>query len=258
MAIKTAEAALASSSICYAITGFIPYSVGELDQTSNSIRAIGVGQWKDLSGTTWAEFNQWWTTQKQIQWTSPLIDIGEIRNFNLTIQSEFDGSLMYKVYVSDTEDFHGPETEYILENGNLAVPSFYGRYVYVTAFLNGPELRRMTITSNTETVTYKLLNVDTSTLSGSAGNRLLSLPTPVSGITDINIECKAATPYAVNLYVSDTATSEILIPVVRNKTTSPSIGLFGIDNDARDGIVDITVSALPRQVFINGNLIVVA
>lgn len=84
------------------------------------------------------------------------------------------------------------------------------------------------------------------------------MPRSVSTIYDMNIECKAATSYAVNLYVSDTATSEVLIPVVKSKSaTAPAIALYGIDNDPRDGVVDITITALPRMVMTGGNVIVI-
>ena len=113
----------------------------------------------------------------------------------------------------------------------------------------------MRVTANTTVVEILIPNVDSSTLSGTNTNRVISLPAPVSLIKDIHIQVKAATSYPVNLYVSDTATSEILIPVVKSKTT-PSFALYGIDNDPRDGVVDITVKALPRQVMYGGNLVV--
>jgi hypothetical protein len=79
----------------------------------------------------------------------------------------------------------------------------------------------------------------------------------VSLIKDIVIQPKAAVSYPVNLYVSDTATSVVVIPVVTSKSpTAPTFALYGIDNDPRDSIVDITVTALPRQVFLAGNLVV--
>jgi hypothetical protein len=75
----------------------------------------------------------------------------------------------------------------------------------------------------------------------------------------MKIEPKAPTPYAVNLYVSDTPTSEVLIPVVKSKAAAaPSFVLYGIDNDPRDGVVDITLTTLPRQAMISGNMVVVA
>jgi hypothetical protein len=46
--------------------------------------------------------------------------------------------------------------------------------------------------------------------------------------------------------------------VVKNKSaTSPTFALYGIDNDPRDGIVDIKITALPRMVMYGGRLTVV-
>ena len=154
--------------------------------------------------------------------------------------------------------FGGEELEYCIKDGDDNISAFYGRYVYVSAIVDGKELKRFSIETRTNKSTIKLVNVDTSTLSGSSSNRIIDLPREVSQIYDINIECSAATSYAVNLYVSDTATSEVLIPVVKSKSsTSPSIALYGIDNDPRDGIVDLTITALPRMLMNGGNLFVI-
>ena len=186
------------------------------------------------------------------------MDTGSVDYFNLNIAADFDGLLNYQVYVSATGEFDGEEDLYVIEEGNFNVPAFYGRYVRVTATVQGRSLNRFTIETNRVKSITRLPNVNTASLAGSVGNRQLALPKAVSQIYDINIEPQAATAYAVNLYVSDTATSQILIPVIRSKnSTTPTIGLFGIDNDARDGIVDITITSLARMVMTGGNLIVV-
>jgi hypothetical protein len=80
----------------------------------------------------------------------------------------------------------------------------------------------------------------------------------------------------VDLYVSNTATSVLLTPIVISKTaggtymasgyyvddyfvnaTGASFALYGIDNQPRDGIVDISLKGLPRQVMAGGNLLVI-
>lgn len=257
MAIQSASAALSSEFIQLTVTGLIVYQDGDLDLNSGTIKALRTGSWSSLAGTTWGTFGSYANQTQTIKWTAPRIDLGAVQYFTLNIQSEFIGELSYLIHVSDTGIFGGEQSEYYIQEGDLNVNSFYGQFVYVTAIVKGDELRRMTITSNTNTVSYRIPNVNTSTLSGTATARVIPLPTSVSSIKDINIEPKAATPYAVNLYVSDTATSVILIPVVVSKSaTAPSFALYGIDNDPRDGIVDITVTALPRQVMLGGNLIV--
>ncbi len=255
MAIKTAQANLTSVAKCYAITGFYYFNRGQLDRVTNSIKPIGRSYWGNVAGKTWATYKTWQQDFEPIWWTGPLMDNGEVRTFTIEIISEFTGtSIEYLVHASETGEFIGEETETLIQEGDLDIPAFYGRYFYVTARLNGRELRRMSIRATNTTSTIRLLNVNTSTLSGSAGARVLSLPRAVSGIQEMKIEVREATPYAVDLYVSSTATSKVLIPVVVSKTSTPTIGLYGIDNQPRDGIVDVTISATPRQVMANGSV----
>lgn len=257
MALKDASASFTSAFTFLPKTGFIYYQDGQIDSADGAIKALGSSRWNAL--TTWSSFNNYITTRDTIRWTAPVIDIGSVDYFNLEITAVFDGSIYYIVHVSDTGLFGGEETEYTIEDGDLNVSAFYGRFVYVTAVVNGASISRLTVSTNTNKSTIKIANVDTSTLSGTITNRVINLPVSVSAIYDINIECKAATSYAVNLYVSDTATSEVLIPVVKSKSAAaPSIALYGIDNDPRDGIVDITVTALPRMVVTGGNILVLA
>ena len=258
MTIHIAEAALASNFNSQVIIGFYPWSQGILDPESGSIKADGVSSWGALKNTTWDSFTSYIQTYLPIKWTSPKIDVGMLKYFNISIETDYDGELYFIIFVSETGDFHGEEIEYRIENGNYDIAAFYGRYVLVTTFVSGLELRRVTITTNSNSSILYLSNIDSSTLNGTPSAREIVLPTPVSQIIDMSISVKAAVPYAVNLYVSDTPTSEVVIPVVVSKTASlPTFALYGIDNDARDGTVDITLVTLPRQAMISGNLIVI-
>lgn len=259
MAIENASATLSTSTTQVCITGFINYNQGYIDSVSGTVKATGSSTWSNLSGASWNDYTNYLQTFDEIRWTAPQLDLGRVQYFALNIESEFKGSISYIIHVSETGVFAGEETETYVKEGDTNVPGFYGRFVYVTARVTGTELSRMTVTADTTTREYEITDVDTSTLSGSASNRVIALPTAVSLIKDIHIQPKAATSYAVNLYVSDTATSEVLIPVVKSKSrTTPSFALYGIDNDARNGIVDITITALPRQVMYGGNLVVLA
>ena len=256
MTTQIASANLISEFTLVPVTGFIKYQQGDLG-TDGIVRA-------QTSGNTWADINSWdnfksyQPNYREIRWTAPLIDLGSIIYFTLNIETEFDGECYFMIYISDTGLFAGEETEYIIKDGNYNVESFYGRYAYVTAVVSGRELRKFKITTNTDKVTYDINNVNTSTLAGSISERTIALPRTVSKITDIFISPKAPTAYAVNLYVSDTATSQVLIPVVKSKDpTSPTFVLYGIDNDPRDGVVDIKITALPRMVMYAGRLTVV-
>jgi hypothetical protein len=259
MALENASATLTSAFIQVTKTGFINYQQGYIDPVSGTVKANGSNKWSNLSGGSWNDFTNYLSNFEQIVWTAPLIDLGAVDYFTLNIESVFKGTIAYIIHVSETGQFSGEETETFVQDGDTNVPGFYGRYIYVTARVTGTELNSFTINADIATREYILSNVNTSTLSGTSSNRTMALATPVSIIKDIHIQPKAATSYAVNLYVSDTATSEVLIPVIKSKTTSgPTFALYGIDNDPRDGIVDIKITALPRQVMFGGNLIVLA
>jgi hypothetical protein len=255
----TASATLQSTFSVTPITGFVSYQEGILDSVTGTIKPQSNSLWSALTGKTWTSWSSYTLVGKTIKWTAPEIDLGEIKYFTLNVDCDFDGSLFLRVYVSNTGDWVGEQTEYYIANGNYSVDAFYGRYVYVTAVVDGAELRKFEITTNSNSNTYELLNVDTSTLSGTASSRTIALSRTVSRIIDIQIQPKAATSYAVDLYVSNSATSEVLIPVVKSKTSSaPTFALYGIDNVARDGVVDILITALPRMVMYGGKLTVVS
>lgn len=257
MAIKTADAALSFTALQTTITGFINYAQGTLDISTGTIKAKGSNSWLSLQNTTWSAFTNYINNFETIKWTAPLLDLGAVQYFTLNVETQYQGSLYLIVTVSETGVFGGEETITVIEDGNYNISAFYGRYVYVTAVVTGQELSQMSVTANTETVEYLIPNVDTSTLSGTNTARVISLPSPVSAIKDIQIQPKAATSYAVNLYVSDTATSKILIPVVVSKSAaSPTFALYGIDNDPRDGVVDIQITAMRQMGMYQGNLIV--
>ena len=257
MATVTGTSALTSSFTMIPITGFIYYQEGQLDTTTGTIKATGRSRWSAL--TTWAGFNNYITDKDPIKWTAPMLDIGKVDYFNIAITADFDGAISYLVHVSETGLFNGEESETLIQEGDTNISAFYGRYVYITAKCTGTEFRRMSVSSDTTKSTVKLVDVDTSTLAGTITARQIPLTVSVSKIYDLNIEPHAATSYAVNLYVSDTATSKVLIPVIVSKSaTAPSFALYGIDNDARDGRVDLTITALPRMIMTGGKIVVVA
>jgi len=271
-----ATAAVSSAFTFIPVTGFIPYSQGILDPLSNTIKAQGQARWGSLLGSKWSTFNSYVNTFLPIRWTSSLIDTGEVAYFNIAISSEFEGGVFYRIYVSETGAFAGEETEYLIQDGDSNIAAFYGRFLYVTAECSGLELSKMQITTDKEVVEFTYRDLNTANLSGSSSLRTLNLDNPISLITEMVITPRAPTAYAVDLYVSNTATSTLLIPIVVSKAAGgvyiatdyiatdyfaasfgASFALYGIDNQPRDGIVDISLKGLPRQVMAGGNLLVI-
>lgn len=257
MAIKSGQAVLNSEFTQQTITGFQFYQQGLLDSTTGTIKAKGYGRWNDA--TTWNQFTDWTLTKLPIKWTAPVLDIGSVKYFTVSVAAEFTGtSNYYEITVSDTGEFAGEETVYKILEGNTNVSAFYGRYVYVTFVMTGSELSRMTVTTDTTTQTIKFTNVDTSTLSGSASSRSLPITTPVSQVTSMDIRVIATTAYNMDVYVTDYPSSTALVPIVISKSgTTPTFKLVGLDNVPRNGLVDIEVSVLPRQAVISGNMVVI-
>jgi hypothetical protein len=230
---------------------------GQLDPTTDSIKPLSQGRWSDLRLTKWSNWNSYVINEQQIIWTSQLLDLQSVTRFTMNVSATYTGTLdEYRIHVSETGLFQGEETETRCLEGNYNIPAFYGRYAYVTVYLTGGVLQGLQITGSQDYKEVKVADVDTSTLPGTASSRTLTLPNPVSGVKEMIITCKTSTAYAVNLYVSDTATSQVLIPMVIDKSAL-TFRLTGIDNEPRNGIIDATVVAFPRQAMINGQILTV-
>jgi hypothetical protein len=257
------------------LTAFQQINQGLLDPVTGTIKAEGVSRWNNYS--SWSNFGDYRGVLSQIKWTAPVIDVGAVKYFTISTDAEFDGTLSYEIYTSTTGVFKGEETKTTVVEGDFDIAAFYGQYVYVTAIVSGSELRRLNITTSSLTQTQTLRDIDTSTLAGTVSARAIPLSRPVSRVMNIVIAPKTTTAYAVDLYVSNTATSELLIPMVVSKAdadpyfvtdyivndyyaggSTPSFVLYGIDNQARNGIVDINLEVLPRQVITAGNIVTIA
>lgn len=255
MATVTGSGTLTASASLETITGFFEINQGQLDLNSGYIQALSDDNWNALTGTTWATFKSYTQIYLPIRWTAPEIDLGRNSYFTLSIIAEFDGEIKYEIYVSESPNFQGEESVYYAEDGDLSIPAFYGRYCRVVARCTGRELRRLSIETQTEPVTYFQPNINTSTLGGSVSSRQLVLDRVFSGIADIKIHPQAPTAYDLDVYVTDTPTSQVLIPIILNKNGSPpTFKLVGLDNINRNGIIDVTVQGYPRQAMINGQI----
>jgi hypothetical protein len=261
MAIKTGAAALTSKFVVTAIIG-IPITTGYLDTTTNEIVPIDTGTWFDISGLTWEDFTSWNNNPGDVMWwVSNPIQFNVVQDFNLKILIEANGIVDYYVYTSTTGAFNGEEVQTVVLNGDQNVSGFNGKVVIVavkvtkTTGIN--KISGITITASNKPISEVQSNVSTSTLAGSITARQLTTARSYSIISDIDVAVQETTAYALDLYVSNYATSKTLIPrVVSKSRTAPTIALMGIDGSNKDGIVDITISGLPEQYMSGNNLFV--
>jgi hypothetical protein len=241
----------------------IPNQSGYFDASTNLVRPLSSDTWSAHSGLTWDSWTSWDTPGDTIVWYQPVVDLVSlgVSNFTLNIETTSTGLVSYKIYTSTTGLFLGEETETIIAQGDTAIPSFSGNFalVVVTCTYNNEILTLGTckITPVADSVLELRYNsLDTSTLSGSSTSRTLALTQTVSQVVDILITPHAVSSYALDLYVSSTATSTFVVPKIISKTINgPTFALVGLDNKPRDAIVDIVVLALPSQYMSGNNLV---
>jgi hypothetical protein len=255
----------------------LPSNTGTLDIDANLVLPNNTGLWSELS--TWDTFNSWiMTPANPLIYLSELVDLGEVRDFCLKIQTEAVGTVAYTVYTSTTGAFAGEEASVDIAQGATGVASFTARY-YIVAVKVTQTSGLNVLNSFELTVTAQLINidlnaVDTSTLAGTSSARTLALPRSVGKIFDLQVTPWETTAYNVDFYVSNTATSTTLIPRIVNKSGNyiqdsyfdtigyfeysytPVIALVGIDNVARDGVVDVFIRCLPEMYMSGNNLLV--
>jgi hypothetical protein len=244
----------------------LPTVNGILDDVLEAVVPTSTYTWADFNtdSVTWDNWVEWDRQPADpLVWEANPLDLGENLFFTLEIETVANGDVSYKIYTSTTGAFAGEETETVIANGATSVSGFYGRYVLVyvevarTSGLN--VLYGVDVTAKTLTVQEKQGDVDTSTLSGTVNARTVSLTRSFSKITNILVTPHEETAYTLDVYVTDTTTSTYLIPKIISKTLSgPEIALIGVDNQPRDGVVDITITGLPFMSMDGNNLVISA
>jgi len=240
----------------------IPVTTGYLDPETNEYMPEDQGTWADIAALTWADWEAWTVNPADFMWwVSNPINFDAVQDFNLKIVAEANGIIDYYIYTSTTGEFDGEEVETEILNGAQDVAGFTGRSVIVAAKVNKTvginKLTGINITATTLPISENLVDVNTSTLSGTVTARQLVLSRNYSKISDISVSCREITAYNLDLYVSNYATSTTLIPrVVSKSRTAPTIALLGIDGSNKDGIVDVVISGLPQQYMRVNNLLI--
>ena len=230
----------------------LPAVTGELDPEQNIIIPNDTGAWSELS--TWDSWTTWnFKPVSTMLWLTDLINLGEVKTVNLKITTTANGSVAYDVYSSSTGLFNGEETLTAITSGQEDIPAITAQFIVVAVKVTQTRglntLESVEIKANDAKVNILLKDVDLSTLAGTSSSRTLVLPRKVSAIIDIIITPKElASAYTLDLYVSSTQTSTQLVPKIVSKTRSgPQIALTGLDNQPRNGTVDVSIWALPEM-----------
>lgn len=233
----------------------LPANTGSLDLNIGQVFPNNTGTWADL--TTWDSWTQYVTAPADpMIWVTDILDLQQEQDFNLIIETTANGTVEYDVYTSATGEFAGEETVSSISQGDTGIASFTGRFVAVAvkvALTNGLNtLTNVSLKANNFQITDRMSAVDTSTLAGTSADRTLVPNKTFSKVTNLQITPITVTAYAVDFYVSSTATSTYVIPKIISKGTNPHFALVGIDNQPRDATVDITITGLP-ELYMDGN-----
>lgn len=233
------------------------------DNESNIVRPVSTSTWSGLASTTWDDWNEWaYSQSNQIIYCLENYTFGFPYPYvNFKIKCTATGLMTYKIYTADDSIGDPTTTEYVISQGATSIPAFNSRLVTIMAYCDKlgdvtPTISQLSVELVQNSATeIQIPNIDTSTLDGSQTARVIPLNgADISTITDIRIVPReTASPYNLDVYVTNTPTSTYLIPKVISKTVAnPTFALVGVDNQPRDGVVDIIIKALPRY-YMDGN-----
>ena len=214
---------------------------------------------------TWADITEWnswtqWVSQPAdpMVWITDPIDLGEVKTFAVGVECDAIGQVSYEIYTSDTGAFEGEESTLVVNAGDSNVGAVTGQYfciaVKVAKTSQAPVIFAVNYTVSEKTNQLLVNNLDTSTLTGTASLRTYTPTISTGSVKHIQITPHAVTSYAVDLYVSNTPTSDTVIPRIINKSPI-QFALVGVDNQPRDAVVDMVIEYLPKGQMVGNNLV---
>jgi hypothetical protein len=186
---------------------------GYYDEDSGFYRALSVETWDNYDGSsaggpTWEDWATWnGNAQLPLTFTTGVTDYGSKELLQVTTSIQASHPVQTTITYGDTVDSSGgsidsPST-YTVNPGDTSVPAFEARYFQFTVSITVDSAGGDTtadyfiagITTNLggDTVSTQLSNVDSSTLSGTVGERDLAAFTTISSLKSIVITPHQAT-----------------------------------------------------------------
>ena len=232
-----------------------PTSTAVLNPILNIVEPAPAGSWTALSN--WNSALNWNPSAIDIEWASEILNLPP-GPCAIEITTEAAGTVEYDIWVSPSGAFNGDETITNISQDDTDIPAFEGIAAIVVVKVNNsnglPQLFDMEARATNQSRIISVNGIDTSTLAGTTSARTLDLGRSIAGITNIQITPKAVSNYTMAVYSTDYPTSNVVVPIVVDKTV-PSIRLVGLDNVPRDGIIDVVAEALPEQYMSGNNLL---
>lgn len=219
----------------------------------------GQGEWSDL--TSWDTWSSWTLDPfATLYLTFNPIDLGSIETVNIVTDIRCRGIVHYYIYYNSTStDWTDSPLNYStlhITNGQQNIPSITARYIWIKLALDLDEAEgfqyfdsinyRASQNSTTgKTITFT--NINSSTLSGTASDRVYTPPVDVGTIKSAQITSRGAvSSYDVDMYVYHSATSNRTTPQIISTGSNIHLTFTGVDGRPRDSNFDITLTVNPE------------
>jgi hypothetical protein len=225
-----------------------------------------IAQWDDLE--TWDAWDTWFLNPNtQLNLLMPQeFDLGQVSTFNVLTTFTGQGLVDFYIYYGNETPFSDDLENYStlhITSGQEDIPSITARYFWIGISISKQDneiiqyFDNLFVNVSNEEKYLSYTNVDSSTLSGTAANRLFAIPDTVGSVKSAQVTSQGTTSdYDVDLYVSNLATASKTYPRILDKTsTGINLQFVGIDGQTYDSVFDIELTVTPEWFNDNfGNL----
>ena len=218
----------------------------------------------DSAGITWNDFVEWDADPGvTLTYTTNIIDTGESKKQNPTIQIEASQPATVTIYYGDTVDSAGGSIDsassVVVSPSQSNIGALKARYfqfevtldpdsggIEFPNFNTAPTISKITTDIRSETTTQKFTDIDTSTLSGSVGERTLSIG------AGANLNVGNVLTQIQHDGITDDSAGTYITPVCYVEKTSSNLVLHIFDVDAYgkrkrvDCVMDLQVEIFPN------------
>lgn len=225
---------------------------GYFDKTTRTYKSLPTETWADY--TNWSTFTSWsGTPGDSVTFTTQIYDAGKVDWWNTLVDVRATLPATITVRTGETLESAGAidvASTTVITPNTSPVAAIYGRYYEFditldrdSASLSDPEIFSINVAFNNTTRTITQSDINTSTLSGSVGQRQLTFNISTGKITNLLLQ-----PHVTGL---EDSAGEPTVPVVLiNKSTTPlTLNIFDVDTFGKrtriDCVLDVQAQTLP-------------
>ena len=251
----------------------LPTETGRIDQISGYVIPVNTGTWANLASTTWSSWNNWVNQPANpLIWNTPVVDLGANIWFNITTATSVSGNIEYNVITSTTGNITGEETTTKItsaDTGNLS--AFYGRYVAISANVyntgGGSALYSMSFTTQNNSFTLTLNDIDSTTLASNGSGVVLPVTrtisavqniqvTPYIGSTTSNVTYVTADYVTAGYFADEQISAAVFASIQSKNRLSPTVVFKDSAGSTASAVFDAMLTVLPEQARSGDNLVV--